>query len=129
MSGARSIAERLRLTSSLPPEPAPLPPGGNEALDTAELRERRDGLALRLAEVQFDLGGLVYEMAQRDHFRLDVLVARAAVLQDLDAQLAEADRILRLEEAGAAGACPSCGSLYARGSAFCSRCGTSLAAV
>ena len=34
---------------------------------------RRDELARRFAELQSDLGGLAYEMAIRDHFRLDVL--------------------------------------------------------
>jgi hypothetical protein len=37
-------------------------------------------------------------MAIRDHFRLDVLVRRAAKLQDRDAELAEVERLLRLDE-------------------------------
>ena len=61
-------------------------------------------------------------------FRLDVLVARAAELQEIEGSLAEAERLLRLEEAGAAGACPHCGSLYARGSDFCWHCGLALRA-
>ena len=52
----------------------------------------------RVAELQWDLGGLVYEMAIRDRIRVDVLVRRAAVLQDADAELAEVERILRLEQ-------------------------------
>ena len=31
-----------------------------------------------VAELTWDLGGLTYEMAIRDHFRLDVLIRRAA---------------------------------------------------
>jgi len=50
-----------------------------------DLRVRRDALAERVAQSQFDLGGLTYEMAIRDHFRLDVLVRRAAALQQLEA--------------------------------------------
>jgi hypothetical protein len=92
----------------------------------SELARRRDRLARQLAELQFDLGGLVYEMAIRDHFRLDLLVRQAARLQELDAELGEVERQLALEDAGAAGRCPSCGSLYARGALYCSGCGRQL---
>ena len=64
----------------------------------SELRRRRDALAEQVTELHWDLGGLAYEMAIRDHFRLDVLVRRAAVLQERDAELAEVERLLRLEE-------------------------------
>ena len=40
---------------------------------SSDLQQRRDGLASELAELQWDLGGIAYEMAIRDHFRLDVL--------------------------------------------------------
>jgi hypothetical protein len=93
-----------------------------------ELRERRDRLADRFAELQWDLGGLAYEMAARDHFRLDVLVRMAARLQEVDAELAEVERLLRLDEAGAAGSCSSCGALYARGAVYCWQCGSDLIA-
>ena len=91
-----------------------------------ELRQRRESLASQLAELQWDLGGLAYEMAIRDHFRLDVLSRQAAKLQQVDAELAEVERMLKLNEAGAAGACGSCGALYARGSVFCWQCGKGL---
>ena len=81
-----------------------------------DLQQRRDSLADQLAELQWDLGGLAYEMAIRDHFRLDVLTRQAAKLQQVDAELGEVERMLRLDQAGAAGACPSCGALYAQGS-------------
>ena len=67
----------------------------------AELRRRRDALAEQVTELHWDLGGLAYEMAIRDHFRLDVLVRRAAVLQERDAELAEIERLLRTQEQGA----------------------------
>ncbi len=51
-----------------------------------------------MTELHWDLGGLAYEMAIRDHFRLDVLVRRAAILQERDAELAEVERLLRMEE-------------------------------
>src|SRR5205814_575700 len=74
------------------------------------LERRRDQLRARVAELQWDLGGLVYEMATRDHIRVDTLVRRAAVLQEADAELNEVERILRTEQTGAAGSCTTCGA-------------------
>lgn len=91
-----------------------------------DLQQRREQLSKQLAELQWDLGGLTYEMAIRDHFRLDVLSRQAAKLQGVDAELAEVERMLKLGEAGAAGACGNCGALYAQGSAFCWQCGKEL---
>lgn len=93
------------------------------------LRERRDALAEEVAQAQFDLGGLAYEMAIRDHFRLDVLVRRAAALQGLDAELGEIQRLLAGHESATAGSCPGCGALHGRGSTFCWQCGQPLIAV
>ena len=69
----------------------------------AELRARRDELAERVAELTWDLGGLTYEMAIRDHFRLDVLVRRAAELQEADAELGEVERLLAAAAEGVGG--------------------------
>jgi hypothetical protein len=102
------------------------PAGAPATAGATELRQRRDQLAKEFTELQWDLGGLAYEMASRDHFRLDVLVRQAARLQQVDAELAEAERILRLDEAGAAGACSSCGALFARGAVYCWQCGHDL---
>ena len=66
--------------------------------------------AREVAELHWHLGGLAYEMAIRDHFRLDVLVRRAAILQERDAELAEVERLLRMEEDGVAGTCGVCGA-------------------
>ncbi|ADB53561.1 zinc ribbon domain-containing protein [Conexibacter woesei] len=95
----------------------------------SDLQERRDALARELAELQWDLGGLAYEMAIRDHFRLDVLMRQAGRLQEIDARLGEIEHLLRLETTGAAGACPQCGTLYARGALYCSHCAFQLVAV
>ena len=57
----------------------------------AELRRRCQELAERVATLHWDLGGLTYEMAIRDHFRLDVLVRKAAELQEADAELGEVE--------------------------------------
>ena len=92
----------------------------------SELRRRRDALAEQVTELHWDLGGLAYEMAIRDHFRLDVLVRRAAVLQERDAELAEIERLLALEESASAGACPHCAAPHSRGALFCWQCGATL---
>ncbi|HEY5976402.1 MAG TPA: hypothetical protein VIT85_00985 [Solirubrobacterales bacterium] len=95
---------------------------------SSDLERRRDRLAKELVDLQWDLGGLSYEMAIRDHFRLDVLTAKAADLQRVDAELAEVERMLKLDDAAAAGACGRCGALYARGAVFCWQCGNDLMA-
>jgi hypothetical protein len=105
-----------------------IPPGGGAAVVPADLLRRREQLAEQLAELQWDLGGLTYEMAVRDHFRPDVLVKVAAHLQRVDAQLGEVERLLRLERGGAAGDCPACGALHGRGAVYCWQCGNELMA-
>ncbi|HEY7951763.1 MAG TPA: hypothetical protein VID70_02175 [Solirubrobacteraceae bacterium] len=92
----------------------------------SSLRRRRDELAEQVAEEQWDLGGLAYEMAIRDHFRLDVLVRRAALLQERDAELAEIERLLRLEDSASVGSCPACSAPHSRGALFCWACGATL---
>lgn len=91
-----------------------------------DLERLRDQLTARVAELQWDLGGLVYEMAIRDQVRVDILVKRAALLQDADAELGEVERILRTERTGAAGACAACGAPHSSGAVFCWQCGHSL---
>lgn len=91
-----------------------------------DLQRRRDQLNARVAELQWDLGGLVYEMAIRDRIRVDIIVKRAASLQDADAELAEIERILRLEQTATAGACPSCGAPHSSGAAYCWQCGNAI---
>jgi hypothetical protein len=92
----------------------------------SELRRRRDELAEQVAELQWNLGGLTYEMAIRDHFRIDVLVRRAAMLQERDAELAELERLLRMEESAVAGSCANCGAVHSRGAVFCWQCGAQM---
>jgi hypothetical protein len=93
---------------------------------SVDLARRRDELTARFAELQCDLGGLVYEMAIRDHIRVEVLVRRAAILQDVDAELGEVERILRMEETGTAGSCASCGAPHSSGAVYCWQCGQPL---
>jgi hypothetical protein len=89
----------------------------------SQLSRRRDQLAEEVAELHWNLGGLTYEMAIRDHFRLDVLISRAAMLQERDAELAEVERMLHMQESGSAGNCASCGAVRSRGAVFCWQCG------
>ncbi len=107
---------------------APAPPGAATDASPTEsqvidLERRRDTLKARVAEMQWDLGGLVYEMAIRDRIHIDVLVKRAALLQDADSELSEVERILRLEQSATAGACVSCGAPHSTGASFCWQCG------
>jgi hypothetical protein len=115
-------ASPVPLTSQRPEPPAASTQDGGRS----ELRSRRDALAEQVAELHWDLGGLAYEMAIRDHFRLDVLVRRAAMLQERDAELAEIERLLRMEQDGAAGACPNCAAPHSRGALYCWQCGMTL---
>jgi hypothetical protein len=105
-------------------QPSGPPPGGQ----SSTLRRRRDELAEQVAEAQWDLGGLAYEMAVRDHFRLDVLVRRAAQMQERDAELAEVERLLHQEEHATIGACSICAAPHSRGALYCWQCGTTLMA-
>jgi hypothetical protein len=90
---------------------------------SVDLLRRRAHLKARVAELQFDLGGLVYEMAIRDQIRVDVIVRRAALLQDADAELGEVERIVRLEQTSTAGECASCGAPHSSGAGYCWQCG------
>jgi hypothetical protein len=105
-----------------------LPVGGLAAPSgsMAELRLLRLQLAERVAVLTWDLGGLTYEMAVRDHYRLDVLARRAAELQQADGELAEVQRLLATAEAGVEGKCRSCGAVHSRGAAYCWHCGAAL---
>jgi hypothetical protein len=100
--------------------------GRKEDSATIDLKRRRDQLNARVAEMQWDLGGLVYEMAIRDRIKVDVIVRRAAELQNVDAELGEVERILRLEETSTAGQCASCGAPHSSGAAYCWQCGQPL---
>jgi hypothetical protein len=88
-----------------------------------DLQTRREQLTARVAELQWDLGGLVYEMAVRDRIRVDVIVKRAAQLQDVDAELSEVERILALERSATAGACANCEAPHSSSASYCWQCG------
>jgi chorismate mutase len=132
-SSAQQPEAETQPIPTVPAAPAAIVPvgglaGARPAIDgsMAELRRRRYELAERVAELTWDLGGLTYEMAIRDHYRLDVLARRAAELQQADAQLAEVQRLLSGAEAGVHGQCRSCGAVHSRGASFCWHCGAGL---
>jgi hypothetical protein len=97
-----------------------------EAADLGELRAQRDRLVEKFTIMEADLGGAFYEMAIRDHVRMDVLTRKAAELQRVDAELMSVERALELERSGAAGIC-NCGAPYGHGTRFCSQCGAMVA--
>jgi hypothetical protein len=126
-AGAPAISTQLEAQS-----PGPVPAGGAAGQaawqdpQAIDLAQRRDALTARFAELQCDLGGLVYEMAIRNHVRVDVLVRRAAILQDVEAELSEVERLLQVEETGTAGLCGACGAPHSSGAVYCWQCGQPL---
>ena len=118
---------RKRQNGSAPARSAtPTTPAITEHELTIDLERRRDQLVARVAELQWDLGGLVYEMAVRNQIEVEVLVKRAVALQDADAELSEVERIVRMEQTGTAGSCTSCGAPHSTGATFCWQCGQPL---
>ncbi|MFX8871930.1 hypothetical protein ABTM94_19675, partial [Acinetobacter baumannii] len=64
--GVVSGLRRVGLAQPAPPTPpSPGPPGVAQALDESGLAAQRARLAERFAEIQWDLGGITYEMAIR----------------------------------------------------------------
>ena len=93
-----------------------------------ELTAQRARLTERFAVMQSELGGLFYEMAIRDHVRIEILMQKAAELQRVDAELGQLERALESGASGMGGSCEECGAVYARGAAFCAQCATPLIA-
>lgn len=122
-----SIPERLR--SKLQPEPKEQPKPLVQDPENKELQAQRDRLLEKFTVMQADLGGAFYEMAIRDHVRLDVLTRKAAELQRVDAELLAVERQLEIERTEAAGHCPTCNSPFSPADRFCPQCGSSLVAV
>jgi hypothetical protein len=123
----RSLAGILRPAKSLrQPSPKDQPQAAAIGEENADLIAQRDRLLEKFTIMQADLGGAFYEMAIRDHVRLDVLTKKAAELQRVDAELLAVERVLELERADAAGMCPNCGSPYGHAVRFCAQCGQSL---
>jgi hypothetical protein len=130
----RRPATALKSARAKPPQPQSEPPPQPakveaKAEESTELRAQRDRLLEKFTVMQADLGGAFYEMAIRDHVRMDVLTRKAAELQRVDAELLAIERMLELQRSDAAGLCPSCDSPYGPADRFCPQCGHSLTAV
>ncbi|HEX5928757.1 MAG TPA: hypothetical protein VFY48_05120 [Solirubrobacterales bacterium] len=129
---ARRGAGQLRRPSAKAPSAKAAPPkpaAGKEAAkpeERVELVAQRDRLLEKFTVMQADLGGAFYEMAIRDHVRLDVLTRKAAELQRVDAELLAVERMLELERSDAAGLCPGCGAPFGHAVRFCAQCGHAL---
>jgi hypothetical protein len=121
--GAAGVTAPQQFDATMTALHANTPRVNSESID---LERRRSQLAARVAELQWDLGGLAYEMAARNRIRVDVLVKRAALLQDADSELGEVERILRMERTGVADSCRACGAPHSSGAVFCWQCGQSL---
>ncbi len=119
MVPADKITAHARAEAAKQPTPPPA---------DAELLARRDRLTERFAAGQGELGGVLYEMAIRDHVRIDVLVRKAAALQRVDLELADVERELRGDVVEVGGHCPACGTRHAKDARFCSGCGSALPA-
>lgn len=92
-----------------------------------ELLAQRDRAIERFALMQSELGGVFYEMAIRDHVRMDVLIERAAALQRLEAELGQIEQAIARGEGAMGGECGRCGAIHARGASFCGQCANPLA--
>jgi hypothetical protein len=126
---ARRPADLLRRPSAKAAAAKPATKPAQEAPkpeESADLVAQRDRLLEKFTIMQADLGGAFYEMAIRDHLRIDVLTRKAAELQRVDAELLAVERMLELERSDAAGLCPSCGAPYNHAVRFCAQCGQSL---
>jgi hypothetical protein len=137
MSRLRELAERLDPRREPPTPtrpaapvaaPAPAPGVEPESEENVELLAQRDRLLEKFTIMQADLGGAFYEMAIRDHVRMDVLTRKAAELQRVDAELLTLERVLEMQRSDAAGNCPTCGAPYGHAVRFCGHCGQSLVA-
>jgi hypothetical protein len=92
------------------------------------LLSQRDRLVERFAIMQSQLGGLFYEMAIRDHVRMEVLIPKAAELQRIDTELGQIERLIEAGGSSIGGQCPACDAVYARGASFCAHCAQPLGA-
>jgi hypothetical protein len=117
---------KLFRSPSPPAAPATASTAATPEAAGAELVTQRERLTERFALMQSELGGLFYEMAIRDHVKMDVLIDKAAALQRVDAELAQVEHLLNEGHQSTGGQCPSCGAPHARGAAYCSQCAAAL---
>jgi hypothetical protein len=116
-----AFGKRAATATATASGPPPQPPD-------PELESQRARLTERFALMQSEIGGLFYEMAIRDHIRIEVLMQKAAELQRVDAELGQVERLLESGHTTAGGTCTACGAVYAHGAAFCAQCANPVAA-
>jgi hypothetical protein len=117
-----SAAEASVTVTPVAVTPATASSAPASAAPGSELLTQRERLTERFALMQSELGGLFYEMAIRDHVKLDVLIDKAAALQRVDVELAQVEHLLEAGHQSTGGQCPNCGAPHARGAAYCSQC-------
>lgn len=115
--------------------PAAGDPGEARKL-VGELRSERVGLARRYLELRGDLGGLLIEMARRDHFNLNLLRLKAAEAVQVERRAQDIDGVLAVHAAPGrqtlppgtvavtAARCPTCTGAIPADANFCAYCGT-----
>jgi hypothetical protein len=125
----RLYAPKIKAPKIQPPKLARPSRNGKSAkkgappAENRELIAERDRLLEKFTVMQADLGGAFYEMAIRDHVKMDVLTRKAAELQRLDMELGEVEEALELERSDSTGTCANCASELGPGARFCSNCG------
>jgi hypothetical protein len=121
---------RLVGRSSSRTDPAPKLTDAPKAAHAPDLDliAQRDRLVERYAVMQSELGGLFYEMAIRQHVRMEILMPRAAELQRVDTELGQLQRIIDSGASSIGGNCSTCGGSYAQGAVFCAQCGAAVTA-
>ena len=108
---------------------------GSAKISTGKLRKERAGLARRYQEVRGDVGGLLIEMARRDHFNFHLLRMRATEALAIEQRAREIDGSLALRSARppqslppgsvamAAMTCRHCLATISADANFCTYCG------
>ncbi len=101
-----------------------------------DMRKERAGLARRYQELRGDLGGLLIEMARRDHFNFNLLRLRAAEAVEVEQRAREIDGHLTALAANqrlslpagtvamTAKKCANCTGAIPADANFCAYCGT-----
>src|SRR3954451_5401576 len=92
-------ATRNRHSGRKPPPEEPV---------SRELIAERDRLLEKFTVMQTDLGGAFYEMAIRDHVKLEVQTRKATKLQRVDLKLGQVEEALERTGSKATGECASC---------------------
>jgi hypothetical protein len=137
--GSGDVVVTVTATSVRDADGNAVPQASPVAAQPAQLRKERAGLARRYQELRGDLGGLLIEMARRDHFNFHLLRLRAAEAVAVEQRAREIDGSLAVRAAQDRSAlpagtvavtakrCASCSGSIPADANFCAYCGTPLA--